>query len=142
MKRIKLLAIITGCILIFTTICVAQSEETQTGQMGHMMGQKMKKGDQMQRRCPMGMGNMGKSMGEGNMPMCGMMGKTMVPSDDGGVIVMIGNKLYKYDKDLNLKKETEISVDYKNMKKMMMKMHDMDDMDDMDMPDTTKKTKE
>ena len=119
MKKIKLLAIITGCILISTGLCIAQSE--QTGHMGHMMGQKMKKRDQMQSRCPMG-----KRMGMDNMPMCGMMGKTMVPSDDGGVIVMIGNKLYKYDKNLELKKEVELTIDYENMKKMMMEMHDTD----------------
>ncbi len=127
MKKIKLLAIVTGCILISATICAAQTDQTQTGQMGHMTGKKMKKGDQMQRRCPMGMG-MGMGMGEDKMPMCGMMGKTMVPSDDGGVIVMIGNKLYKYDKNLELKKETELTIDYENMKKMMMKMHDDSDM--------------
>lgn len=48
-----------------------------------------------------------------------MMTKSMVASNDGGVIVMIGNKLMKYDKDLNLLKEAEIKVD---MKAMMEKM--------------------
>ena len=32
----------------------------------------------------------------------------MVATQDGGVIVMKGNKLYKYDKDLNLTKEIKL----------------------------------
>ncbi len=54
-----------------------------------------------------------------------MMGKAMVPTEDGGVVVMIGNKLYKYDKNLKLKKQAEIPVDYKNLKNMMMQMRQM-----------------
>ncbi len=38
----------------------------------------------------------------------GMMAAQMQPSSDGGVIVMRGGTLYKYDKDLNLKKEIEL----------------------------------
>lgn len=36
---------------------------------------------------------------------------TMVASNDGGVIVLTGNKLYKYDKNLNLVKEAEIKTE-------------------------------
>lgn len=44
--------------------------------------------------------------------MHGMMrSSTMVASNDGGVIVLTGNKLYKYDKNLNLVKETEIKTE-------------------------------
>ncbi len=50
--------------------------------------------------------------------MMGMM-NNIVATSDGGVVVMIGNKLYKYDKDLNLKKEVEIKVDLKSMQRMM-----------------------
>ncbi|OGX10736.1 MAG: hypothetical protein A2351_07020 [Omnitrophica bacterium RIFOXYB12_FULL_50_7] len=40
-----------------------------------------------------------------------MMGKAqMVATDEGGVIVLAGNKLLKYDADLNLVKEVEISL--------------------------------
>ena len=43
--------------------------------------------------------------------MMGMGGKPeMVASSDGGVIVLSGNKLYKYDKNLNLIKEVEIKT--------------------------------
>ena len=36
---------------------------------------------------------------------------TMVASNDGGVIVLTGSKLYKYDKNLNLVKEAEIKTE-------------------------------
>ena len=84
-----------------------------------MMDEKMKEGmatDKME--CPvMGSGGMsGDPMMGGmmKMHMRGMMEKTsMVSSNDGGVIVMMGNKLYKYDKDLNLVKEMELKMDEK-----------------------------
>ena len=42
---------------------------------------------------------------------CAMMGKTqMVATDEGGVIVLAGQKLMKYDADLNLVKEVEIKM--------------------------------
>ena len=52
------------------------------------------------------------------MPMPGMdkkccppMGKVqMVATDEGGVIVLAGNKLMKYDADLNLVKEVELKM--------------------------------
>jgi len=40
-----------------------------------------------------------------------MMGRQMVATSDGGVIVMAGDKLFKYDKNLNLVKETEINIE-------------------------------
>ena len=61
---------------------------------------------------------------DGKCPMCGMMmgsmQKSMV-SVDGGVVVMAGNRLMKYDKDLNLVKEAEVKVDMKKMHEEMMK---------------------
>ena len=41
----------------------------------------------------------------------------MVATKDGGVVVMVGNKLFKYDRNLNLVKETEIKIDFMAMKK-------------------------
>ena len=62
-----------------------------------------------------GMMGMGR---EGGMPPPPMMGN-LVATNDGGVVVMMGNRLYKYDKNLNLVKETEIKVDMKRMQGMM-----------------------
>jgi hypothetical protein len=53
-----------------------------------------------------------------------MMGKSLVPAEDGGVIVMMGNKLFKYDKDLNLEKEAELKIDTEDMQKMMMEIEE------------------
>ncbi|MBI3618268.1 MAG: hypothetical protein HY210_08675 [Candidatus Omnitrophica bacterium] len=55
-------------------------------------------------------------MNGGMMKMMHMMhGMTRSPvmaaSNDGGVIVLTGNKLYKYDKNLNLVKEAEIKME-------------------------------
>ena len=43
------------------------------------------------------------------MNMMGFMPKQMVATTDGAVIILAGNKLLKYDKDLNLVKEVEIT---------------------------------
>jgi hypothetical protein len=60
-------------------------------------------------------------------PMCeamtsAMMLKTMIPTQDGGVIVAFGNKLMRYDSQLNLMKETEMKVDASQMYGEMQKM--------------------
>ncbi len=54
--------------------------------------------------------------------MKGMMEKLVIAAADGGVIVLAGNKLIKYDKDLNLVKEVEIKIDMEGMKKEMAEM--------------------
>ena len=53
-------------------------------------------------------------------PMHGMMMKSaiekeMVATEDGSVVVLAGNKLMKYDKNLNLKKEVTINAGTKEM---------------------------
>ena len=40
-----------------------------------------------------------------------LMAKSMVATPDGGVIVLVGNKLQKYDRDLVLQKEVKLKVD-------------------------------
>ncbi len=50
-------------------------------------------------------------MGQMAMQMMGSMQRQMVATSDGGVIVLAGNKLLKYDKDLNLVKEVEIKTE-------------------------------
>lgn len=58
--------------------------------------------------------------GMGNKKMMhGMMrGASIVASTDGGVIVLNGNKLYKYDKNLNLVKEADLKVEPGKANKM------------------------
>jgi signal recognition particle GTPase len=59
------------------------------------------------------------------MPMSGIMGIRLISTSDGGVVVMVANKLYKYDKKLDLVKEAEVPIDLENMKNMMMNMQKM-----------------
>ena len=83
--------------------------------MDQPMGKGMQKGDMM------GQGKMMMKNPMQDMMMKAMMEKTMVATPDGGVIVMAGNKLLKYDQDLNLVKEVEIKIDMESMRKSMMK---------------------
>ncbi len=116
MRKSIIVAIITAFILTSGGICFAQASDDQTGKMGKMMSDQGMMGHQKKSdKGMMGRDQMGK----------GMMSKSMVATQDGGVVVMIGNRLYKFDQNLNLKKETEITVDYEGMKGMMMKMQKM-----------------
>jgi hypothetical protein len=76
-----------------------------------MMHKEMMEHRQMPMMCPM------------HSMMCqGMMHKEMVATQDGGVIVMVDNKLLKYDKDVNFVKEVELKIDTEAMQG---KMHQM-----------------
>ena len=48
-----------------------------------------------------------------------MMERSVVATSDGGVVVAMGNKLTKYDKDLNVVKESELKMDMEGMQRMM-----------------------
>lgn len=52
------------------------------------------------------------------MMMKGMMNQSMVATSDGGVIILMGRKLVKYDKDLNMVKEVELKGDPKMIEMM------------------------
>jgi len=54
-----------------------------------------------------------------------MMQKEMIATEDGGVVVLVGNKLIKYDKNLNVVKEAEIKIDTEGMMKKMKECKDM-----------------
>lgn len=84
--------------------------------MGATAGKDMMKGDMM------GKGKMTKMPPMSGMMMKGMAEKSMVATADGGVIVLVGNKLIKYDKDLNVVKEVEIKIDMEAMRKNMREM--------------------
>lgn len=58
----------------------------------------------------MGMGSR-SSMMNSMMMMQVMREKSIVSTSDGGVLVVIGNQMMKYDKDLNLVKEAELKID-------------------------------
>lgn len=112
----KTLSVILAAILVTVFCSLALAEEKKESMMGQqgMMGEE---GMMMGKGKKMGMGNMC-----GMMTNCMMMGKSLVATSDGGVIVMMGNKLQKYNKDLVLQKEMEIKIDMEGMQKMMMQM--------------------
>lgn len=67
-------------------------------------------------------GMMDSSMTCMMMKMHAMSPKTAFGTPDGGVVVIIGNKMMKYDKDLNFKKEVELKIDTTAMNSMMRMM--------------------
>ncbi len=56
-----------------------------------------------------------------------MMNKSLVATKDGGIVVLGGNKLLKYDKDLVLQKEVEIKLDMGGTRKKSSKKCPMKD---------------
>lgn len=75
-----------------------------------------------------GRGMMQGPMGQGGMmcPVCGMMAgtmmhKSMVRTEDG-IIVAVGNKLIKYDNDLNKVKEIAVDIDMGAMRQTVQQM--------------------
>jgi len=87
-----------------------KADMSKPGTMPSGMQGMMGKG-QMMSMCPMH-----------HMMMGSMMSKAIAPTEDGGVIVLAGDKLIKYDKDLNLVKEVEVKMDMDGMQKKMSQM--------------------
>lgn len=103
----KIIAILTIVVLVAGLTGLSFAEDTAKAK-GAMPDHKMT-GDKHMMYKKMGM-----------CPMhCMMMKNTMIATQDGGVAVMTGNSLSKYDKDLNLIKEVELKTDVEGMKKMM-----------------------
>jgi len=119
MKKAIFIALVI--LLLVPTLAFSQekSEEGTTMGKGMMMQKEMAKPAEKE-------GMQGKHEKMGMVGMMGTMGmmmkKEMVATPDGGVIVMAGNKLLKYDKNLDLVKEVEIKMDFEGMKKTMEKM--------------------
>ncbi len=67
--------------------------------------------EQMTAMCPMH-----------GMMMGSMMCMAVVSTEDGGVIVLAGDKLLRYDKDLSLTKEVKIEMDLEGTQKKMAQM--------------------
>jgi hypothetical protein len=106
MKKSALLAILMASIftivMVSSTMAETKKEESKGCPMTGMMG---KKGPHMD-----------------DMPMHCMMQKQMVATSDGGIVLTVGNKLYKYDSNLNLQKEADIPFNKDCMMKMMKDM--------------------
>ncbi|MEI7998465.1 MAG: hypothetical protein WCH62_03045 [Candidatus Omnitrophota bacterium] len=51
-----------------------------------------------------------------------LLGQPSMIATDGGVVVLFGSKISKYDKDLNLVKEVNLSLDINNMQELVSKV--------------------
>lgn len=119
-------------VLIITTAALITAGVAYFALAGEPMGGMTGKG-MMERRGMMQKEMMGRGMmdtndmpwGRGGMhPMAGMIcNSSLAATEDGGAIVMMGNKLMKYDKDLNLVKEVEIKIDWEKMHKAWKEAH-------------------
>jgi hypothetical protein len=74
-------------------------------------------------KCPLSDKGMMKGDFMGHMMMNKMMTKQLVATSDGGVVILMGNKIIKYDRNLKLVKETEISMDGMKAGMMEKKWH-------------------
>ena len=119
----KSLIVIAAVIIVGTSgLAIAQMNDKGKEMMGDKAGMMGGKSGMM--------GMMGKGMMDGKMMgMCpmmkSMMERSIVATSDGGIIVVMGNKLTKYDKDLNVVKEVELKMDMEGMQKMMDNMKNM-----------------
>ena len=126
MKKIVCLSLVLSAVLSFGSLSFAEDMKGMEDK-----GSMMKKG------------MMGKGMGMmGPMMMKMMMDKSVVATSDGGVVVLAGNKITKYDKDLNIVKEAEIKVDMEAMQKDMTSMMKMCPMMKGGMKDMDEESKE
>ncbi|MBN1603552.1 MAG: hypothetical protein JW915_18220 [Chitinispirillaceae bacterium] len=102
-KKIK--AVIAACFIISLSIAQQGNDTNVMGQNG------MRHGGMMD-----------------SCAMCGMMMMHFMKpvaafgTQDGGFVVIMGNKIRKYDKNIDLKKEVVMKVDTTAMKKMMQQM--------------------
>lgn len=103
-------------ITVVTAVLVLTVSGLARAQMNKEMG--MMKGDMMGKGMMDGKMMDGKMMGMHGM-MMKMMDRSVVATSDGGIVIVTGNKVTKFDKDLNLVKEVELKMDMEGMQKMM-----------------------
>lgn len=119
MKRVLLVAVPVALLVMAGTYGVFAQQDTQTPSQTPGMG----RGPGMMR----GMGMMGQPGQMHGCAACGMMTgammwKTMTATPDGGVIIAIGNRLIKYDNQLNVVKDTEMKIDMNQLATAAQKM--------------------
>jgi hypothetical protein len=123
----KTLSVILAGILVTVFCSLALAEDKKESVLGKgmmqdsMMGQQGMTGEEGMMMCQ---GKMKEMCPIHGMMMKSMMGREMIATADGGVAVLSGNKLMKFDKDLNLVKEAEIKPDLEGIQKMMMQMQE------------------
>ena len=115
MKKTLVVLTLAAIMMIAQNSAFAQEPKEEKSMMmgeGKMHGGEMLCGGMMG-MCPMH-----------GMMMKQMMGRSIIATEDGGIVVIMGNKIAKYDKKLNLVNEVELKVDFEMMQKKMAKMMD------------------
>jgi len=101
---VGVLVAVALAVVVFTAVSTG-GQRHMGGEYGPMMHER---GQRMMEAMPM----MGGMMG-------GMMHRQVVALEDGGVVVAMGNMLFKYDEDLELVKKVELQVSDQDMQQMM-----------------------
>ncbi|GEM_PF-2892849 len=101
---VSVLVAVVLAVVVFTAVTVGGQRHMggENGPMMHERGQRMMEGMPM----------MGGMMG-------GMMHRQVVALEDGGVVVAMGNMLFKYDEDLEFVKKVELELSDQDMQQMM-----------------------
>jgi len=123
MKRLVMVAVPVALLIAVGSYGVLAQQDSQTPSAPGGMGQ----GPGMMGRGMMRGGMMGQGGPMQGCAMCGMMTgammwKTMTATPDGGVIIAVGNRLIKYDNQLNVVKDTEMKIDMNQMYSSVQKM--------------------
>jgi hypothetical protein len=118
MKKALFPAVVILVSVTFMSLAIAQDRTAP-------MMEKDAKAGMMNKQAMMGQERMTGMHDMYGTMMGSMMGRSMVASEDGGVIIMMGDKLMKYDKDLNLVKEIQVEIDMDHMNALMTKMMSM-----------------
>ena len=127
------IAIITASIVLTVSgMAFAQMDDKGKGAMRDKDEMMEGKSDMM------GKGMMGKKMMMKCMGMMQQMHSNMIASSDGGVIVMSGGKLIKYDNQLNVVKQVDLPKSEMGMMGKDMEMMDKDGDDDVKGSETIK----
>jgi hypothetical protein len=129
---ISVMTLILFTAMISPTKAETQESETKTaptsevkGSKPVMPGQSMVIGNPFMAGNPMMGGKMDAEVSRtADTIMRYVMGKQIIATSDGGVVIAIGNRLYKYDSNLNLQKEAEIPIDMEGLNKMTMNIKD------------------
>ena len=113
----KVIISVISLLMGISSLTYAQDNQAEVRYEGMMKGRMMGGQGMMKNKNAM------KAMPSmGGMMMKTMMDKSIVATQDGGVVVLVGNKLMKYDKNLKLVKEAEIKIDMEAMQKNMAEM--------------------
>lgn len=132
-KKVLMLSIIVGLLVVSQSVYAEKSHEMKKdmpmmqhqhgGEMG--MDMPMEKGQSEKMGMPMMAGKekmMDHQRMGGVMMMKSMMPSGIVSVENGGFVVLAGNKLLKYDNNLELVKEAKVPMDMGGMQEMMQNM--------------------